>query len=310
MRVAVMGAGATGAYFGGRLAQTGHDVTFIARGEHLRAMQTNGLTVRSTKGDFVLSRVAATGNPADVGPVDVVLFTVKSYDTEASAAQARPLVGPGTAVLTLQNGVDNPDILARVLGPACVVGGSCQIEATVAAPGVIEHRSSFARVVLGEMDGSVSPRVQAIHDALAAAGVDVKISTDIRRSLWEKMTFLATISAVLTAAQVSIGPVREVPEAWALIPAMLREVWSTGRAAGMALDDGLPERLEGFIRGLPPGMKASMLRDRERGRRLEVEALQGEVVRTARRHGVAVPVTEVLYGLLRIHAQPGDAGAT
>ncbi|BDG61239.1 2-dehydropantoate 2-reductase [Caldinitratiruptor microaerophilus] len=303
MRVAVMGAGAIGCYFGGRLAQAGHEVHLIARGEHLRALRERGLVVRSELGD-IAAQLPATDDPAEVGPVDLVLFTVKSQDTDQAAQAARPLVGPDTVVLTLQNGVDNPDRIGAVLGPEHVLGGSCQIEAAIAEPGVVVHPSRLARVTLGELDGADSPRARRIRDAFAAAGVEVRLVDDIRRALWEKLGFLATMSAFTTVTGLPIGPLRACPETWALMQAMLREVWSVGRAAGVGLADDYPDRTAQFMNELPPTMKTSMQRDRERGRRLEVEAIHGPVVRLGRQHGVPVPVTETMYGLLKLY-EPG-----
>lgn len=300
LKVAVMGAGAVGGYFGGRLALAGHEVHFVARGEHLRALQAEGLRVRSARGDFHV-RVHATGDPREVGPVDLLLFTVKTYDLEAAAEAARPMVGPQTLVLPLQNGVDAPDYLAEVYGVDRVLGGSCKIEVTVAAPGVIEHPSPLASIAFGELSGGLSPRVERLREVFqAAGGAEVEASPDIRRVLWEKLIFLATLSAFTTATGLPIGPVREHPPTRELLARMLGEVTAVARAEGIALPDDHPDRVLAFILGLPGTMKSSMQRDRERGRRLEVEAIQGAVVRRARRHGIPVPVTETLYAILSL----------
>lgn len=308
LKIGVMGAGAIGGYFGARLAQAGHEVHLIARGEHLRAIQERGLKVMSTRGNLHVS-VRATADPREVGAVDLLLFTVKTYDVEAAAAAIAPMVGSQTIILPLQNGVDTPDYLAQHYGAERVLGGTCKIEATIAEPGVIHHPSQLASITFGELAGGLSPRVEQLHQVFTAAGgAEVEASPDIRRALWEKLIFLATMSALTTVTGEPIGPVREHPPTRELMVKMVREIWSVGRAEGVALADSYPDQILQFIQGLPGGMKSSMQRDREKGRRLEAEAIQGSVVRRAHRVGVPVPVTETLYALLSLHKDGAPAG--
>ena len=209
MRIAGMGSGGVGGYVGSRLAASGQDVTFLARGAHLAAIRDHGLALWSALGDVLIQPAKVSDDPAGVGPVDVVIFAVKLYDTEVAAAAARPLIGATTGVLTLQNGVDSTGTLARVLGAAHVVGGVAHIASVIAEPGVIRHTGTMARFVLGEINGERSARVQALADALRAAGVDHQVSADIQRDIWEKMIFLASFAGLTALVRLPIGPIRE-----------------------------------------------------------------------------------------------------
>ncbi|HEX6990154.1 MAG TPA: 2-dehydropantoate 2-reductase, partial [Bacillota bacterium] len=279
MRVAVMGAGAIGGYYGALLQQAGHEVVFIARGEHLKAMQQRGLIIDSVHGSFHLMPVEATGDTAKVGPVDLVLFCVKSQDTRAAAEQCRPLVGAATAVLTLQNGVENDSVLAEVLGPDRVLVGACRISATIREPGVIHQPSPFRHITFAERDGRRSARAEAILGAFQEAGIPAEIGDDPRRVLWDKFLFLAPLAGVTAVTLAPVGIVRDTPEAWDMLVEAVAEVERVGRAQGVALPPDAVDRTLEAIRRAPADMKSSLQQDREKGRYLEVDALSGAVVR-------------------------------
>ncbi|MEM7024599.1 MAG: 2-dehydropantoate 2-reductase [Pseudomonadota bacterium] len=223
MRIAVMGAGGVGGYFGGRLAAAGEDVVFIARGRHLDAMQQRGLQIQSALGDANVSPAKATDDPSSIGPIDMVIFTVKLYDTEAAAQAIKPLIGPDTGVVTFQNGVTGTQVLSRVLGQEHVIGGVAKIAAVVAGPGLIRHTGTFAELVFGELDGTRSARVLALAQALNAAGVKHQISDDIRLEIWDKMVFLSTLSGLTSLMRSPVGPIRDDPETRLLLQAALSE---------------------------------------------------------------------------------------
>jgi 2-dehydropantoate 2-reductase len=298
-----MGAGAVGGYYGAALAGRGHAVTFVARGRHLRAMQEGGLTIRSRGQETVLRPVHAVADPAEAGGgFDLVLFTVKGYDTEPAARALRPAVGPDTAVLTLQNGVDSGDRLGAVLGADRVLVGTTVVAATVAEPGVIDQPSPMRRIDLGEPSGEATPRVQAIAAALRDSGVDVRETTDVRRAVWEKFVRLAPGATLTSACQATIGEVRGTPEGAALYRALIAETVAVARASGAALPPDAAEAAMDQIQSLPAGMKTSMQLDYERRRRVELEDLTGAVVRLGRRLGIPTPVYDTLYAVLRVRA--------
>ena len=300
MKIAVIGAGGLGGYFGGRLAKAGEDVSFVARGAHLAAIQADGLRVASVRGDFELpaETVRATDDPASIGPVDIVLFTVKSYDTESAARSLGPLLGPGTAVISLQNGIDNEEELAALIGAGHVVGGAAYIFAGIARPGVVRHTGGPARLVFGEMDGRVSARLEAFLAACQAAGIDSAIAPDIRVALWSKYAYICAQAGLTAATRQPIEAVRDAPPTWALFRQVLAEVVSVGRAEGVALPDVLIERHIALAESLPRGMYSSLHDDLVAGRRMELEALLGELVRRADRAGVAAPGSAALYAVL------------
>jgi 2-dehydropantoate 2-reductase len=303
MRVLVMGAGAVGGYFGAALARAGHGVTFVARGAHLAAMRERGLAIRTGAETTVLRPVSAAATPAEAGGVfDLVLFTVKGYDTDEAAVGLRPVVGPGTAVLTLQNGIDSVERLVAALGAEPVLAGTAGIEATIAAPGVIEQQGVVPRIVLGEPAGPVTPRVEAVAAALRGAGIDVTVTSDAPRAVWEKFVRLAPGASLTTACDATIGGVRGTPEGLALYRALIGEGVAVGRAAGVALPASAEAAALAFIEALPASMKTSMQRDYERRGRVELESLAGAVVRLGRKLGVPTPTFDVVYGILKIRA--------
>ena len=302
MRIAVMGSGGVGGYLGGRLATSGEDVTFIARGAHLAAIRAHGLRIASALGDASVQPAQASDDPASVGPVDVVIFAVKLYDTEAAAVATRPLVGPATGVVTFQNGVDSADVLVRVLGREHVIGGVAQIASVVAEPGVIRHTGTMARFAFGELDGRASARVEALAAALRAAGVDHAVSEAIQRDIWAKMVFLATFAGLTALMRLPIGPIRADPETRALYEAGLVEALAVARGRGIALAEDFVAVTLARTDQLPAAMKSSMLEDLERGKRLELAWLSGAIVRMGKELGLPTPVHGFITTGLKLHA--------
>lgn len=300
MRIGVMGSGGIGGYLGGRLAAAGQNVTFVARGAQLAAMQERGLRLESPLGDATVP-VTASDDPAAIGPVDLVLFAVKLYDTEAAAEACRPLVGEGTGVVTFQNGVDGSETLSRILGADHVVGGVAHISANVAEPGLIRHATDYARFIFGELDGRRSPRVVALAQALEAAGVEHVVSADIRVELWKKMVFLAALSGMNTLTRLPIGPIVEDPDTHALLRRAVEEGDAVARAQGVAVPDDLVASAMAVLTGLPAGVKASTLLDLERGRRLELPWLSGTIARLGGELGVPTPTHAFITTALKLH---------
>jgi 2-dehydropantoate 2-reductase len=302
MRIAVMGTGGVGGYFGARLALGGCEVAFIARGAHLAAIRERGLKVESPRGEIVVTNARATDDPAAVGPVDLVLFGVKLWDTEAAARATMPLVGPQSAVISLQNGVRKDEILRGVLGERAVMGGVAYISAQIAGPGVIRHSGTMQKVVFGEYDGARSARGEAILEAFRRAGVDVELATDIRRAIWEKFVFLVGLSGATATVRLPIGPIRSHPQTRAFFHDVMREVVAVARAEGVPLPADFADDRLAFGDTLPATMTSSMHNDLERGNRLEVEGLSGDVVARGRALGVPTPVNRVIYDILVLHA--------
>ena len=216
MRIVIMGAGGLGGYFGARLAAVGNDVAFVARGAHLGAMRASGLVVRSARGDLNLTRITATDDPSTLDPADLVLIGVKLWDTEAAATAVKPLVRPGTAVVSFQNGIDKDEVLGRILGREAVIGGTAQISVVIASPGVIAHTGTLAKLIIGEPDNRRTPRIEAVLAALQAAGIDAEIAADIRLATWQKFAFLVAVSACTTSMRQPIGPIRGNPQTRAI----------------------------------------------------------------------------------------------
>ena len=297
-----MGSGGVGGYFGARLARGGCDVGFIARGAHLAALRERGLVVESELGNVSLSKVCATDDPATLGSVDVVLICVKLWDTEAAAHAISPIVGPATTVLSLQNGVQKDDVLRRILGERPILGGICYISATIARPGVISHTGTVQKLVFGEYDGRRSARVEALLEACRRAGIDVELSLEIRKAIWEKFVFLVGLSAATTAIRLPIGPIRKNPRTRKFLLDITREVVAVGRAQGVALSAEYAEDLLSYCDGLPAEMASSMYHDLERGNRLEVDWPSGAVVELGQPPGVPTPLNRAVSDILALHA--------
>jgi 2-dehydropantoate 2-reductase len=302
MRIAVMGSGGVGGYFGGRLAAAGQDVSFIARGAHLAALRQRGLAIRSALGDATIAPAQATDDPASLGPVDLVIFTVKLYDTEAAAEAIRPLIGPETGVVTFQNGIAGTEVLSAKLGAEHVIGGVAKIAAVIAEPGVIRHTGTMAELVFGELNGSASARVAALAAALDAAGVQHTVSDDFGREIWDKMVFLSTFAGLTSLVRLPIGPIRGDPETRALLRAGLAEALAVARAGGSGLPENLADQILERIDRLPFEMKSSMLQDLESGRQLELGWLSGAIARMGRDLGIPTPTHELIATALKLHA--------
>ena len=302
MKIAIMGAGGVGGYFGARLARSGCDVTFIARGEHLAAIKARGLRVTSPGGDIQVENAKATSDPSEVGKVDLVIFGVKLWDTEAAAEAIRPLVGADTAVISFQNGVVKDDLLAASLGKKAIVGGACYIAASIAEPGVIAHNGAMQKLVFGEYDGSESDRLRQFHSACQGAGIEAEVSRNIRKTIWEKFIFLVGLSASTATTRRPIGEVRADTGARHLLATVMQEAVAVGIAEGVALPaDFVEDRLR-FCDQLPATMTSSMHHDLERGNRLEVQWLSGDVSRRGERLGIPTPVNRAVYDILSLHA--------
>lgn len=303
MRICVFGAGGLGGYFGGRLAQAGVDVTLIARGAHLAALRAGGLRVRSVTGDFE-TRVAATDDPAQVGPVDVVLFTVKSYDTDEAARSLRPMLRqadgrlPPTAVVSLQNGVDNEERIAAVIGRQHVVGGVAYILTSIAEPGVINHVGGPTSLVFGELDGTRSERVEQLLETCRQAGIKAEVADDIRGALWSKYAFLCALAGMTAAVRLPIGEIRADPAARTFFRQLIDDGWRVARAEDVALPDDYVERQMTLVETIEPGGYSSLYHDLVTGHRMELDALHGELLRRAVKAGVEVPATRAVHAIL------------
>ena len=307
MKIAMMVSGGVGGFFGGRLAKAGYDVSFIARGKHLEAMRRDGLTIENAaQGNIHVPRVHATDDPASLGPVDIVILSVKLWDTEAAARSIAPLVGPKTGVLSLQNGVVKDDMLRRVFPERAIMGGVCYVASHISRPGVIDQVGTMQRIIVGEYDGRLSDRAKLLHEALAKSGVTAELSTDVRKAIWEKYVFLVALSATTTTMRSTIGPIRENPRTRAFLLEIMREVVKVGRAHGVGLAEDYAEQRLKFADGLPADMTSSMAHDLERGNPLEVEWLSGGVVSLGREKGIATPANEAVCAILALQA-PGRA---
>ena len=308
MRIAVMGTGGVGGYFGGRLAAAGNDVAFVARGDHLAAIRAGGLTVRSGLGDFQVPAARATDDPAEIGPVDVVMFTPKLYDVESAGEACRPLVGPATMLVTFQNGIDAPERLGAVLGAAHVVPGIAYIPAEIAEPGVIQQRGKQAAIAFGETDGRSSDRVQRFHAACSAAGIDAHLRDNIVQQLWHKFVMLASFAALTCMTRRTAGVLREDPDLRQVLTEAIDEAAAVGRARGIDLGADTTARALGFLDAMPSTAQASMLTDLQRGKRLELAWLSGAVVRLGGELGVPTPIHRIAYAVLKPYANGTPAG--
>jgi 2-dehydropantoate 2-reductase len=307
MHIVVMGAGGVGGYFGGKLARAGAAVTMVARGAHAEAIARAGLRVRSTiEGDWTASPevVSSLGGRA---PADAVLLCVKGFDTEQALETIRPVVGAGTAVLTLQNGVDGPEAIDAALGPGHALGGAAYVFATIESPGVVAHRFA-GRILFGELDGRITPRAERLRDAFARAGVPVELSTAIRRVLWEKYLFICAQAGMTALTRANIGVIRPVPETWRMYGMLLEELAALGARAGAGMAPDVVDTIMKTADGLGPETTSSLHHDLLHGRRLEVETLHGHAVRLGERFGVPTPMLFAVYAALKPHAR-GRAAA-
>jgi 2-dehydropantoate 2-reductase len=298
VKIAVIGAGGVGGYYGSLLAAAGHEVHFVARGPHLQAMRTSGLQIRSTLGDVRVQPVLATDQPSEIGVVDLALFCTKAFSTVGAAKQNKSLVGTATAVLSLQNGVEGADQLAPILGPQHILAGATWLSSYVESPGVIHHVSDSRRIVLGELDGRDSTRVHEIHAALSGASISAEISSNVQGVLWQKLMLIAAVAGVGSLTRLPMASYRSVPEARRLITAMMQETAAVAAARGVRLDPNAMEKALQYLDNARPEVKASMQLDIEAGRPSELEGLIGVIVRSGQDKGIATPVAAAIYALL------------
>lgn len=304
LHFAIVGSGAVGGYYGAQLARAGHQVTFVARGAHLQAIRERGLLVWSPLGDF-LARGAAEADTTRVGPVDVVIFAVKTYDNPSALQLLPPLIGPETVVLTLQNGVESAQEVAAVVGERHVLGGATYVASALTLPGLIEQTGTHRRVVFGEVFApapTVSERCARLHQAMARADIEVEGVPDARVPLWEKFVYLSPFAAFTGAARLPIGPLWSDAAIRTRFMAAVDEVRAVAAAEGVPLPPDLPDRIEQYMADLPASTRSSLLMDLSQGKRIEVEALQGSVDRRGRAAGIPTPVMSTLYTVLKPHA--------
>jgi 2-dehydropantoate 2-reductase len=301
MKIAVMGAGGVGGYFGARLAMGGADVHFVARGAHLSAMRENGIAVEGGPEPIHLAKVKASEDPAEIGIADLVIFAVKLWDTDEALKRIRPLVGPHTTIISFQNGVLKDEYLTGAYDQRHVMGGVSYVATTIDRPGVIRQTGPMQRLVFGEFDGARSARAAAFLEACRAGGVNAEISPDIRRAIWEKFVFLSALAGATTTMRKRLGPIRENPKTRAFLLDLMREVVAVGRAEGVSLAEGFADERLAFADTLPADMTSSMHHDLERGSRLEVPWLAGAVVSIGQKHGVPTPLNRAVSDILALH---------
>jgi len=301
MRILMLGAGGVGGYFGAKLAQAGEDVTFLARGRHLAAIRASGLRVRSViDGEWVV-KATAVEELTDTAPVDAVFLSVKANDTEGVLERARPAVGPDTAVVSLQNGVQSVEIIDRVLGPGHALGGAAYIFAVIEEPGVIAHRL-LGRIAFGELDGRRTARAERVLAALTAAKIPVDLSPDIRRVMWEKYLLICAQAGMTAVSRAPSGALRAHEPTWAMYRALVEEVAAVGRAEGIALGADSVAGVMKAAESLAPTAYSSLHHDLVNGKPLELDALHGHLVRLGQRHGVPTPMASAVYAALLPHA--------
>jgi 2-dehydropantoate 2-reductase len=299
VRIAIMGTGGVGGYYGGLLALAGQDVTFIARGAHLQAIRDKGLQIKSVHGDFTVFPAKATDRPGETGPVDLIILATKTYHTDVAARDVKPLIEADTVVVSLQNGIDAAERIGSTVGMEHMVGGATWLSAAREAPGRIGQYSQFRRIALGELDGQITPRAQAIASVLATTPALIELVPDIKQVLWAKFVFIAAISALGSLTRVAIGEYRQVPEAREVLAEAMAEVVAVAKASGVSLDADIIAKTLAFIDTSAPDIRPSMQRDLEAGRTSEVESLIGVVVRMGKQHGVPTPVMGLAYSLLK-----------
>ncbi len=299
MKIGVMGTGGVGGYFGGYLARAGTDIHFLARGKHLQALQEDGLEIVTNDDNFRV-RIHATSEPDEIGPVDLLLFCVKSHDTEQAARYVEPMVEEDTIILTLQNGIDNVEKLARHFGEEKILGGTVYIESTIASPGVIAHSGPPGRIVFGELNGQRTPRVERILDLFQKAGIHAEVVENIQQVLWAKFLFICGVHGVSTLSRSTLGLVLACPETRELLEGVMREVEALARRRGVDLPENAVEDAMALAESYNKRFKCSMLRDLEWRRRTEIEALNGMVVKMAKEAGVETPYNKVIYAVMHL----------
>ena len=299
MRIVVFGTGGVGGFFGGRLAHSGEDVTFIARGEHLRAIKANGLRVDSPDGDFVIYPAKATDNAGEVGATDLVILGVKAWQVPEAARAIKPLVGANTTVLPLQNGVDAVPQLVAELGPESVIGGLCRIVSFVVEPGHIRHAGFAPSIIIGELDNRRSERIVKIEEVFKHAGLDTTIAADIQVALWTKFLFIASFSGVGALANAPAGVTRTDQKWRGLMLSAMEEIFALAHARGVKLPPDSVDKVMAAVDGLPADATSSMQRDIAAGKPSELESQNGAVVRMANNSGVEAPTHTLIYHTLQ-----------
>ena len=307
MRIAVIGTGGIGGPYGASLAKAGADVIFVARGAHLAAIRENGLRIEGDRGETHLRPAQATDNIAGIGTVDIVLCCVKLWDLEVVAGQIRPIVASQTAVIPLQNGVDAPERMVRILGDAAVMGGVAFVTGTIIAPGVIRQTGTYQRMTFGELDGRISERGQRLRDLCEVAGFEGVLSPDIMVPVWEKFIGLVPLSGLNALTRLALGKWRDDPDLWALCEAALRETVSVGLAQGVGLPPDCIDQTLALMRSMPAHHMTSMGNDLIRGSRLELPWFAGKVVDLGRRHGINTPVNGFIYAALKPYVDGAPA---
>lgn len=309
MRIAVMGTGGTGGYFGGLLARAGEEVIFIARGAHLEAIRKNGLIIKSVlAGDFTIP-VKATADPRDTGPVDLVLFCVKAYDNAVAANQIRPLIGPETVVLSVQNGIDNEEQIGKVVGPGHIVGGVAYVSSTIESSGVIAQTAGPGKIVLGEMEGGTSHRTESLQRTLQNSGITAELHPDIQVALWQKFVAICGVNGITALTRLAMGEILACKETQHLLKGTMEEVEAVARAKGANLPEGCVDQSINFFSSLEPSMRGSMYYDLIAARRLELDVLNGAAVRLGRQHGIPTPINFAIYAALKpyINGRPSSS---
>jgi 2-dehydropantoate 2-reductase len=299
MRIAIMGTGGVGGYYGGLLATAGQEVTFIARGDHLQAIREKGLQIKSVHGDFTVSPARATDHPSEVGSVDLVIVATKTHHTDEAARAIRPMIGPNTVVISFQNGIDAAERIGSAVGMEHLLGGATWLSAAIEAPGKIGQYSQFRRIALGELDGRLTPRAEAIASVLTATPAAVELVPNIKQVLWTKFVFIAAISALGGLTRVAIGEYRHVPEAREVLAEAMAEVVAVAKVNGVDLDAEIISKTFAFIDASAPDIRPSMQRDLEAGRMSELDSMIGVVVRSGKELGVPTPVMRLAYALLK-----------
>ena len=299
MRMAVMAAGAVGGYFGGRMAAAGHDVTFIARGAHRDAIRRDGLRIESALGDLHLKDLNVTDDPKQIGPVDVVLFAVKLWDTETAGEQTRPLVGSNTRVITLQNGVDSVERLAPILGDDVTIGGATYIVTTIAKPGIIRHTGARAQVRCGRLDRRPDAVLAGYVQQMKAANIEITLADHMLVDICKKFVLLSGTSGITASTRQPLGVIRDDEDMRAFFYRLMHETIGVGRAAGVEFPPDFAAELDRWVASFPPTMKASMANDLDAGRRLELDWLAGKIVALGRKYGIATPGHEAVYAILK-----------
>ena len=300
MKIAVMGAGGVGGYFGGLLAKAGNDVSFVARGKHLQAIQSRGLRVVHNEGEFVVN-AAATDDPGEVGVAELVMFCVKAYDTDSALEAMAPMVGPETTVLTLQNGVESHIRVETAFGEGCALPGAAYVESRIDSPGVVVQTGHVARLVFGEASGEESARVKRVREAMRSARIRAEVSPDVLATLWTKFLFITAVAGLTSACRRRIGKLLDKPGYREVLVSAMEEIEAVGRAKGIGLGEGVVGETMEYVEGAVKDITASMHLDLERGRRLELEIFNGAVVRMGRETGVSTPVNDLLYLILKPH---------